>query len=284
MATFNNQAALSYRGGTTLSNVVTGELVEVLSMTKTAVNSSYNQGDTVSYIISLLNTSSADIAGLTLQDNLGSYLFGTTTLTPLAYETGSVRYYTNGVLQTAPTVTAGPPLRFSGITVPAGGNATVVYAARVNEYAPLGESGSVTNTVTASADGTITPVTATETVASESSLALRILKSMSPTVVSENGTLTYTFTVENSGSTAATAADLIALTDTFDPVLRNISVSYNGTNWATPTNYTYDATTGAFATVAGQITVPAATFAQNPTTGAYTATPGTAVLTVTGTV
>ena len=46
-------------------------------------------------------------------------------------------------------------------------------------------------------------------------------------------------------------------------------------------NYTYDETTGAFATVAGQITVPAATFTQNAD-GSYTTNPGVTVLTVTG--
>ena len=35
MATFTNQATLSYSGGTTTSNITTGELVEILSATKT---------------------------------------------------------------------------------------------------------------------------------------------------------------------------------------------------------------------------------------------------------
>ncbi len=76
--------------------------------------------------------------------------------------------------------------------------------------------------------------------------------------------------------------DNVTITDTFNPVLRNISVTYNGNAWTETTNYTYNETTGAFATVAGQITVPAATFAQNAATGVITTTPGTAVVTVTG--
>ena len=43
-------------------------------------------------------------------------------------------------------------------------------------------------------------------------------------------------------------------------------------------------TTGEFATVAGQITVPAATYVQDPLTGLWSVQPGVAVLTVTGTV
>ena len=37
MPTFTNQATLSYNNITTNSNVVTGQLLEVLSVTKTAV-------------------------------------------------------------------------------------------------------------------------------------------------------------------------------------------------------------------------------------------------------
>ena len=54
--------------------------------------------------------------------------------------------------------------------------------------------------------------------------------------------------------------------------------------WAEPANYTYNETNGSFATVAGQITVPAATFTQDAVTGIITTTPGTATVTVTGTI
>ena len=37
MATFTNQATLTYNGGTASSNITTGELLEVLTATKTAV-------------------------------------------------------------------------------------------------------------------------------------------------------------------------------------------------------------------------------------------------------
>ena len=49
-------------------------------------------------------------------------------------------------------------------------------------------------------------------------------------------------------------------------------------------NYSYNAATGTFATQEGQITVPAATFTQDATTGEWTVTPGAGTLTVTGTI
>lgn len=48
-------------------------------------------------------------------------------------------------------------------------------------------------------------------------------------------------------------------------------------------NYTYNDATGEFATTAGFITVPAATYTQNED-GSFTITPGTAKITVTGTI
>ena len=45
MATFTNQATLTYNGGTVNSNIVTGELVQVLTASKTAAAESYRTGD-----------------------------------------------------------------------------------------------------------------------------------------------------------------------------------------------------------------------------------------------
>lgn len=284
MATITNQAALSYNGITTLSNVAVGELVEVLTITKTAADTTYSAGSTKTFAISLVNSGTTAFTGLTVTDTLGSYAFGEQTLYPLTYVTGSLLYYANGVLQATPAIADTAPLTISGISVPAGGNAMLVYAATVNEYAPLGAEDSITNTATLTGGGVVTPLTATETINASTAPQLSISKSICPATVSENGTLTYTLTLQNRGNTAADAGDALVVTDTFDPVLSNLSVSFNGVAWTEGTQYTYDATTGAFATTAGALTVPAATFTRNTTSGAYTVAPGTADLVITGTV
>ena len=56
MATFTNQATLSYNGGSTSSNIITGEIVEVLTVSKTAVTDTYRTPDKVSYVVSLVNS------------------------------------------------------------------------------------------------------------------------------------------------------------------------------------------------------------------------------------
>lgn len=281
MATFTNRATLSFNGGSTNSNTVTGELVEVLTATKTAIPQTYRPGDRVTYVVTLVNTGTVALTNLTVTDNLGAYTVDGLTLYPLTYE--SALFYQNGVLQPTPAVTPGPPLSFGGVTVPAGGNATLIYDAVVNEYASPISGGTVENTVTVTGDGLASPVVATEVITAQEGTELSITKSISPAVVTDNGQLTYTFVIQNSGNTEALATDDLVLTDTFNPILNPISVTYNGALWTAGVNYTYDSTTGVFATLPGQITVPAATFTQNPD-GSWTTTPGTAVISVTGTV
>lgn len=278
MATFFNQATLSYGDNVTNSNITTGEVVTGLTLTKTAASANYGDGDGITYVITLVNATGTDRSDVTVSDNLGLYTLGTTTLVPLTYVDGSVLYYQNGVLQAAPTVTVGTELVFSGITVPAGGNVTIVYEATANNFAPLAAGSSITNTATSG------EVIDTATVAVREVAELTIAKAICPAVVSDNGQITYTFVIQNSGNLEAGADDNVTVTDTFNPILSNITVTLDGVTLNEGTGYTYDETTGAFSTVPGVITVPAATYTQDPTTGVIATTPGVAVLTVSGTI
>ncbi len=286
MATFQNQATLNYRGLATNSNIVTGEIVEAVSATKSSVGTTYRTDGTMTYIVSLLNAGGTAANDLTVTDDLGAYTFGAGTIVPLSYIENSLRYYVNGVLQAAtPTVTAGPPLVISGITIPAGGNALIVYDTRLTDAANPGVGGTITNTATVTGDaiGTI-PVTATATVNAVEEADLDISKAISAATVTVGDPLTYTFTITNNGNTAADAADNISVADTFDPILENLVVTLGGQTLTEGTDYTYNAATGEFATVPGRITVPAATITQDTTTGNYITSPGITTLTVTGTV
>ena len=284
MAQFTNQAQLSYNNATVNSNVAVGEVLEVLSANKTAVTTTYTPGGDVTYVISAVNSGVTPVSGITVTDNLGAYTFGETTLYPLTYKDGSVRLYINGVLQAAPTVVAGPPLVISGITLPANSNMVLVYEANINSFAPLGEGDSIINTATVTGNGISAPITVTETVTPVAEPMLDITKSISPVPVAENGIVTYTFVIRNSGNTPADAAANVTLTDTFNPILSDLTVLLDGVALAEGTGYTYAVTEGNFATVPGVITVPAATYTQDPVTGVWSVTPGTTVLTVTGTI
>lgn len=283
MARFTNQAQLRYGNAIANSNIAVGEILEVLSATKTAVRKNYGRNDTITYLVSVVNAGNTAFTGLTLTDNLGAYVYDTQTLVPLRYIDGTVKYYSNGTLQAAPAVTAGPPLVISGLTVPANGSILIAYETDVNEYAPLDVEAEIVNTATIRGTG-ITPVTVQETVSAGSEPILTITKSISPVPVTENGTLTYTFLIQNTGNVAVEEAAASVVTDQFNPILSNLTVIFNGTAWAETTNYIYNEDTGLFSTVPGQITVPAATFAQDELTGAWNVTPGVSTLVITGTI
>lgn len=284
MATFQNQATLTYGGNVTTSNVVTGELQQAVSVAKYAVSDTYTQGEVLTYVISLVNSGTTPLTELTVTDNLGAYVLNGNDLVPLDYVADSLAYYVGGVLQPTPVIAATDPLVVTGITVPAGGNAFLVYQARVNEFASPAQGGSVTNTVTVTGTALPAPITASETVTSDSEAFLTIGKSLNPTTVSEGDRLTYTFVIQNFGNTAVVTTDDAVVTDNFDPILSDLAVTFNGAVWTEGVQYTYDDTTGVFATIPANITVPAATYTQNPATGAWSVVPGVSTLVVVGTV
>ena len=279
MAIFTNQATLTYTGGSASSNIAYGEIIEVLQADKTAVSGTYAPGEAVTYVITIRNSGTGAFTGLTVTDDLGGGLNP-----PLTYAAGTVLYFIDGVPQPAPTVTAGPPLVFSGITVPAGGSTTLVYQAIANTYASPAAGAVITNTATITGGGLLNPVTAQETVDVEVGPSLTISKTITPAQVTDNGRVTYTFVIENTGNVAVVATDNAAVTDTFDPILMDLVVTLDGVPLTAGVDYAYDPTTGLFATTPGRITVPAAAVTQDPTTGAYAITPGVSTLTVTGTI
>ena len=284
MAIFSNQATLTYNGNFTNSNIAYGEILDVLAVTKTAVEGSYTPGTLVTYVVTLRNTGAGTLSGLTVTDNLGGYDFNGTTVYPLTYEAGSVVMFANGVLQPAPAVTAGPPLIISGISVPGNGDVVLVYQARANTFADPAIGGTIDNTVTVTGDGLSAPVTAVESINAEAAPVLSISKSITPSQVVDNDRVTYTFVIQNSGNQAVVATDNAAISDTFDPILTALAVTFDGVSWTQGVQYNYDATTGLFTTVPGQLLVPAATYTQDPVSGEYSVTPGIATLVVTGTI
>ena len=283
MPTFQNNATLTFNGRSVLSNTVTGEIADVLTGSKKAPINVYRQGDRVAYVISLVNAGDSALTDLTITDDLGTYPLGTgETVTPLTYVDGTVTFFINGTPQPAPGVSQSDgTITFSGITVPADGNAVIVYVVTVNEYAPFEEGGSVVNTATVGGGPKLTPLTLSETITPSQTADLSIVKSLSPETVVAGEPITYTFEIANSGLSPVEATDDVTLTDDFDPVLTNPTVSYNGTTLTEGTQYTY--TGGTLTILAGVITLPAATATQSAT-GEWVVTPGTGTLVVTGTI
>ena len=283
MATFYNTATLSYGSNIMNSNTTEAELLSGLVLTKNAISSTYEQGSKVVYAITLSNMGSTAYSALTITDNLGAYTIpgGTENVVPLTYVDDSILYYLNGVLQTAPTVTSIGELEISGINLPAGSTATFIYETEANEYAPIAAGSTITNTVSVNGGAGIGVLTASATVSVNEEPELTIAKAVCPAVLIDNAEVTYTIIVQNLGNTPINATDGVIVSDVFNPILTDISVTIDGVE---TTGYTYDETTGNFSTTDGTITVPGATYTQDPTTGIVTTTPGVTTITITGTV
>ena len=286
MATFFNQASLSFGGSVTNSNVTVGEVLDTLAVTKSVISSGYSPNGGTVYAVSLVNSGTATISGITVSDDLGEYTEGELTLVPFDYVDGTAKLYIDGTLVTPPTVSAGPPLVFSGISLPAGASALLLYEVETNENAPLASGSTITNTVTVTAEAPCVegPITASATVTADDFTALSIAKSVCPEVVSGCDEVTYTFVIQNSGNVEVVATDNLIVSDTFSPALSDITVTLDGNILTEGVDYTYDSETGFFTTLPGAISVPAASFVRDPETGVITTTPGVAVLTLSGTI
>ena len=281
MATFYNQATLTYRGGTVNSNIVSATLSEALSVSKTSALGTYRVGERMTYTVGIVNSSDTPVSTVTLTDDLGAYAFGASTLYPLSYVSGSLTLLIDGI-PAAVTVTDTQPLTVGGFSIPAESSAVIVYNADVTAFAPPAPDGEIVNTVTVNSLGA--PVSATETVTAEAGALLTMIKEVEPDTVTGDGPLTYTLIVQNQGNTEAGAGDDVVISDVFDPILTITEVTLNSQVLTEGVDYTYNSATGEFATVSGRVTVPAATYDRDPVTGAYTVIPGSAVLTVSGTV
>lgn len=284
MAQFSNQATLSYNNITVPSNIAYGEITDLLSVSKTAVKTTYSTtGEVIAYVITITNSGTTAVTGITVTDNLGAYTSASVTYYPLTYVANTLVYLTNGAAQPTPSITTTLPLVIDGISVPAGGVATLAFYTTINEYARFGTADSITNTVTvASSAGDITD---SAVITTSDMPVLNIQKTISPQTVTTSGTVTYTLTITNSGNTAALTSDDIVISDTFDPTLSNLTVTFNTTPWTGDiSKYSYNSLSGLFETVKGAVTVPAATYSVDPLTGRTVVTNGVSVLTITGTI
>ena len=287
MATIENFATVSYTSGgiseTKVSNLAEIGLESAISFTKSTLGETYGEDDVITYILSMTNTSASTITNVSITDDLGTFVFGTLELSPLTYTAPALLLIDGQDVSTQLTVdtsTAGS-LVFSFPALPAGATANIVYRAAVNEYAPLDVDASVTNTATLTSDSDCADGTATATITAVSAANVSVFKQMSPNPVICGDTVTYTIRIYNYGNIAA---ENVVLTDTFNPAPENITVSRDGV-LLIGTDYTYvNGTLTVPSTAQSPVTVPAATFVRDVTTGIVNVTPGMIEYTITGTI
>ena len=266
MATIlNNSATLTYNSGentgSAASNVVSTSLLDSYSIeaVKTSANDSWRPSENITYLVTVTNTGTQPWYAVEVSDDLG----GATA--PLAYLANSA-LIVDGSSVTPVTPTSVNPLVIPAATVlQSGESVTVLYVAQVSGAIP-DTTQTITNTaqVTArqqSATGTVvTAVPAPSvTLPREDFAQIDIVKTADKAVISSGDTLTYTFTIENSGNIPATN---VVITDTLpagfaiqsiQSVTDGVTTTYGATDYTVDAGNTLTLPTGGAQT----ITVPA---------------------------
>ena len=286
--TLNNQATVSYTytgaaaPNVTNSNITSTLLLDPYSLTatKTAVFGTFREGDRLTYLIPIQNTGTGPLYTVSVSDNLG----GDAATDPMSYVADTAYLYADGVLTPiTPTVTA------SGITfvlpnpLLPGADVLLVYGTSVSADL-LDTVTAIDNTanVTArggSVDGTL--ITAdpapSATVTREEYAALSVYKQADRSTVQVGDTLTYSFTLTNTGTADATG---VTLTDTFPAgfSVTSVSLTQNGDTVVLPAgSYSVDAATNT-------LTVPVGTGTAISVPAMTGGVPGVTVVSVTGTI
>ena len=289
MATqITNQATLTYQYGSTTgtasSNIATVILRGPLSMVKTSLDATYRAGQDITYIVTMTNSGTCALTDVTVTDTLGTYTIagGGTSVMPLTFIAPALLYVNGAPAGSVTPVVGNRNIQFTIPSLAPGANAMILYKTSVNEYAPLFQGASITNTISITACGLAEPLQDSHTIIAEGYADVSILKHMSPDPVTGGGVLTYTFSLQNYGNMEAAN---VVLRDAFRPAPSNLTVSING---ATIPSGDYSYSNGVLTLpaqgAATSLAIPSAVFTQDPVTGVVSVSPGTATVTVSGTV
>ena len=224
-----NRAQISYSDNgltaTALSNQTNTSLIDQYTMeaTKTAVTPAIVPGSAGTYIVRIDNTGSGALYNPSVVDDLGDAVSGAQ---PLIYVGDSAKFYLNGDPITGTAAPGGTNVTFSATTVlQPGDNLIIVYAATLDPS----QSEAVTNTITAtanggSASGAAVTATAEATITPQPYANVAILKAAGQDTVVSGDSLTYTFTLLNTGTGPANS---VVLTDVLPSEFSVTSITYD---------------------------------------------------------
>lgn len=284
----NNQASVTYtyqgstEQGTANSNITTTTLLDPYSMTavKIPVFTTFRNGDRLTYLIPIRNTGTGTLYNVTISDNLGSAGGDP----PTSYFPDSAYVYADGKLTAlVPKVAVGTVSFSLPCPISSGQDALLIFGTKVDNALENTVS-SIRNTATVTATGgstsgtlvTVTPAP-TATVTREQYADLSIYKQADKSIVQVGDTLTYTFTLTNTGSEAATG---VTITDILPAgfSVSSVSLAIGGQSTVLPTgSYALDTGTNT-------LTVPTKGTVSITVPAMSAGTPGVAVLTVSGTI
>lgn len=283
----HNQASItySYSGATTpevaSSNVTSTTLLDEYSLkaAKSVLSKTFRPGENITYLIELENNGRGILYNVVVNDNLGGSAH------PLRYLPNTARLFINGVLTSVTPVLTSDTLQFVLPNSFAPGDvALLIYVAVVSASLPA-STDLIQNTLSVSANGgsssgtlvTSTPANPYAAIYRESYASVSIYKQSDKPNVVAGETLTYTFTLTNTGNQEATGVILNdMLPGGFVPTLVTASTGGSTTVYS-PDDYQFDIATNT-------ITMPNASGAPITVPAASNAGPGLTSIVITGTI
>jgi len=256
----NNSVTLTYNSGdntaSAASNVVSTSLLDSygISAQKVSANDSFRPGENLTYLVTVTNTGTQPVFAVEITDNLAA---------------GLLTYVNNSAFMVNDEgATPVEPTEITPLTIPvaevlqSGESVTVLYVAQVSASVEDAVE-EITNTALATArqseaGAVVEAEPVSVTIPREDFAQIDIVKAVDKAVISSGDTLTYTFTIENSGNIPATN---VVITDTL-PVGFEITSIESETEGVTTvyiaTDYTVDANNTLTLPVGNKtITVPA---------------------------
>lgn len=282
--TINNIASATYNFGrsesaSAISNTATTNLIEEFSVSGTKItnNSTFRNGENITYQISVSNDGTSSLYNVTVTDNLG----GDTN--PLTYVDGSGTFNINGITSFIIPTSVRPLTFVLPSPLSSGETATIVFVARVSSGL-ASDVTSIENTATITAregsetgdEISVTP-SPTTTIERGDFAEVSLVKDVSSSQVTSGETFSYKITLTNSGNLDATG---VVITDTLPDnfTIETITSETNGvTTTFSASDYSVDSSSNTLTLPSGSslsITVPASS----------DGTSGQTVVTITGSI
>lgn len=286
---FANQAIVHYENSntnkksaaTSKSNISDGTWQDELVISKKCLETEYTLSDSLTFTISITNTTATKSFDFLVFDDLGTYVEDYVRITPLSY-IPTAKLYINGVFSKniSPLVLS-HSIIFAVRRLPANTIYTIQYKATPNDHAKcLCHQTSITNTAHLYSQQIREIPSSSVTIPAKAYCNLVTRKEMFTEIVEGREMIRYIFTISNFGNTES---DCFCLKEVLDYCPKtNITVKLNNTP---TTDFTYNDNKIFIFPALGTrrcFKIPAATTVEDPATKEITINPSVVVITLEG--
>lgn len=256
---------------TVISNVTDLIVSDSIVLTKESLETNYFLDSNITYIISIENNSELPLFNVRLKEDLGTYPTDDSPIyvTPLKYM-DTFKCYLNGKIKNIENPKSySDKIVFEIDCIPKASTLIIVYLCKANAKAPLSKNDSITNTSYLLIPSMQKSVVASSAITPLEKADIKIIKQIKK--ISESG-VDFNLSIYNYGNTPATN---VIIKDTFEQSFSKLKIFVNSQS-VKNSDYSYLSNKLTFPTASSDysISVPAATFSRDKTSGKFSINPG----------